>query len=190
MAYSALALGHESLRLRSRRVRSDRSHRLSMRFTLAVMLAATAMGFVGSSLAAHSSAIVDPPQVDEQRYLTALGPIHSQLERSIDQMGLLASFYGAGEIDRFILKARLDEFLLSYQTAELQMREVDPPPQLRGVHQGYLEALRLLQQSTVELMKVYDDGSDAHLSDAAALSLQSTQRLRDLDDQLGSASAR
>jgi hypothetical protein len=83
MANSALALGHESLRLRSRRVRSDRSHRLSVRFTLAAIVAATATGFVGSSFRAHSVPTSDLQQLEEQSYLAAPGELQGYLDATV-----------------------------------------------------------------------------------------------------------
>jgi hypothetical protein len=50
MAYSAWALGQQDLRLRSRRVRADRSHGLSVWIALAVFVATTLIGFFGASL--------------------------------------------------------------------------------------------------------------------------------------------
>ena len=186
MAYSALALGHESLRLRSRRVRSDRSHGLSVRFSLAlviVAMAATVIGSVSPSIRAQSSSIVDPTPLDEQGYFTALAPIQTGLERSIGQLGLLAAVYQTGDVDRSELKARLEDFLFTYQRAEQQLRALDPPSNLRTAHTGYLDAVRQLRQSTVELLKLYEDGDQAHISAAVSLNLDTAKRLHALNDR-------
>jgi hypothetical protein len=50
MPYGARALGQESLRLRSRRLRSDRAQRLSVRLLVLVFVFASLIGFVGASL--------------------------------------------------------------------------------------------------------------------------------------------
>jgi hypothetical protein len=50
MPYSARALGQEGLRLRSRRVRSDRSHRLSVALVLALFVVAGLLGYFGGDV--------------------------------------------------------------------------------------------------------------------------------------------
>src|SRR5438874_13640524 len=97
MPYSARALGQEGLRLRSRRVRSNRSQRLSAPLVVAVIVVVSLGGFVGASVADSGlrlDSLVVPgwmpgpstppssprnPDAFEQQYLDALLPIHSRL---------------------------------------------------------------------------------------------------------------
>jgi hypothetical protein len=50
MPYSARALGQEQLRLRSRRVRSNRSQRLSVWLAVVVLVLASLAGYFGASV--------------------------------------------------------------------------------------------------------------------------------------------
>jgi len=189
MPYSALALGQAGLRLRSRRVRSDRSHRLSLRFVLILVLGASLVGFVGESLRAPTAAgtyAPPAPPAAEQRYLQALLPIHAQLERSVARLGLLTAVPGdeTQQIESAELAAGLEEALASFRNAEVQMRTLDPPPDLRSIHQGYLDALRLLEQSALEMLRGVQDRNEAHLSAAIPLGLEATSRRRALTDRL------
>src|SRR6266487_5330583 len=108
---SALALGHEGLRLRSRRVRSDRSHRLSLWFGLVVIGIASMVGFVGAGLSARPESVVDAAAVDQRRFVSELQPLHADVQRSIEQEGVLVAVYQSGEIDRIEFQRRLASIL-------------------------------------------------------------------------------
>jgi hypothetical protein len=185
MPYSppALSLG---LRLKSRRVRSDRPQRLG-RLPLAVIALAAVVGFVGSTW--RPDARVDTPlpmpqTTDEQRYADALWPIHTQLEQTVARVGLGAAVYQSRDIDSRELKARLSQGLASYRRAGEQVAALQPPPALRTPHREYLTAVRLFEQSTLEMLRMYEDGDEEHLSSALPLTLDGTKRLRDVSGQV------
>ena len=193
MPYSAPALEHD-LWLRSRRVRSDRSQALNLRLLVLLVATASVFGFSASILRSHvlqpTLAPTGPaptgtsPPPDEQRYLAALRPIHSQLELNVVQMGLGAAVYRANEIDRAELREHLEDGLAAYRQAEQRMQVLQPPPSLRAPHEGYLATVRLLQRSAIEMLKMYEDGDEEHLSAALPLSLECATRMRELDDRL------
>jgi len=231
MSYSAPAL-EQGLRLRSRRVRSDRPHTSTARLALIAAILAALVGFLGSSvrvealpwfggppaadiepsagialerlsgdaieqlsgvatepLAAAALEPLDavpPPRalaLAEQRYADALWSIHTQVEQTIAWVGLGAAFYKSQEIDRFELRARLTQGLAGYRDAERQIEALDPPPALRPTHEGYLAAVRLFQLSTIEMLRMYEDGDEEHLTTALPLSLDGTSKLRDISGQ-------
>jgi hypothetical protein len=183
MPYSALALGQASLRLRSRRVRSGRSHRLSLRFAVALVLGASLVGFVGGTLRAPTAAGTYTPHAEEQRYLQALWPIHTQLEQSVERLGLLTAVSETQSNDPSELQAQLEASLTSYRHAEDQLRGLDPPPDLRSIHQGYLDALRLLEQSALEMLSTVGAGNDVHPLAVVPVGLEGVSRLHALTDR-------
>lgn len=182
MAYSALALGHDGLRLRSRRVRSDRSYRLSVRFAVVMFVVAGLGGLGGAAFEVRSSTAVEVPPGDGRGYVEALSPIHASVEQSVERLGLLAALYENHEIDRDELRTRLDDSLASYRRAEEEMQALQPPPELRTVHQDYLEALALLRLSALEMRQASEDGDETHFSAAVPLSMQGMTRIRSLMD--------
>src|SRR5262245_57322950 len=127
MPYGAPALG-QGLRLRSRRVRSDRSQLSTLRLaTIAAVLAAL-VGFIGSMVrednvpwfgrrlawASAPASPLPPPRplsLEEQRYADALRTIHTQLEETVARVGLGAAFYKSQDIDRVELRMRLNQGL-------------------------------------------------------------------------------
>lgn len=209
MPYGALTL-HEGLRLRSRRVRCHRSQRLTAKSVLTLLVLAASLGYFGAPVGGASAArlgwTVHPPAfgapfavalpgranaapqppdsraTDEQRYLEALWPIHAELQQTLVSIGLSAAFYESQDIDRAALKSRVDQGLATYRDAEARMQALEPPPTLRGPHAGYLEAVRMFQDSAIEMSKMFDDGDEAHLTAALPLSLEGSTRLRELGD--------
>jgi hypothetical protein len=211
MPYSALALGHDGLRLRSRRVRSDRSQRPSVRLVVAFVVVAGLVGTGGGSLgldipAVHVPGWMPAPSVPtllsaddlptrpedlvRQRYLADLLPIHVRVEQSVVQMGLLAAVYESQEIDRGELRRRLGDDLTNYHRAEEQIGALRPPADLQGMHDRYLGAVSLFRQSAVELLQMVDDGNEDHFRRAMPLTLEGASRLRTLADRFWPAESR
>lgn len=181
MPYSALALGLASPRLRSRRRRSDSSHRLSIWLAVATFTAAGLVGFVGvgENLQVRSSPL-GSTRLDQQRYLQAVWPIYLDLEVNANRMGLAAALYADENIDRLELANRIDTALASYLHADYQLGPLQPPEELEAVHQGYLEVVSLLERAAIEMRKAGEDGDESHLSAAVPLMLEGTARMHAL----------
>jgi hypothetical protein len=187
MPYSALALGHEDLRLRSRRVRSDRSHRLSLRFALGVLVLTGLFALIGAMIREQSPPVVDAAAIDEGRYVAALVPIKDEIDQSAVHMGLSTAQYADGEIDVVELRARLLDDLTALRAAEAELDSIEPPHDLGGVRQNSVDAVRLFERSADELLSFSVDGNMEHLSSAVQLSLQGTARMHALGQRLGNA---
>jgi hypothetical protein len=182
---SALALGHAGLRLRSRRVRSGRSHRLSLGLLVATI--ATVSG-VGVFVVFDTNSNTQPANVanaatpEQQHLIAGLRPIDAQIQRSVAQEGLLVAEYQSGQIDRAELQRQLGEVLIAYRDAASQVSALDLPPQMQATLQADAAALGVLTQSAAELSQAYDDGDQARVSAALANSLAATVRLHALAD--------
>jgi hypothetical protein len=178
---SALALG-DGLRLRSRRVRSGRSRRLSLWVAIVVMGAVGAAGFarVQMRTPAEPVTVVDAATPDQQRYATEMRPIQTEIQRGISDTGLAVATYQSGGMDKAELQRRLASVLASYGDATAQLDAVDPPLPMRSSVQAYRDLLGTLSQSGAQLSKAYDDGDEGRVSAALALSLQATAQWHDL----------
>jgi hypothetical protein len=117
---------------------------------------------------------------DEQVYVAAVWPIHTQIEIAAERVALGAIFYKNDDLDRAQLKTRLEEALASYRTADEQLLALQPPASMRTSQDGYVAAVRLFEDSTVEMLKMFDDGSDDHLQVAYPRYYDATTRIRDL----------
>lgn len=116
----------------------------------------------------------------EESYIRALWPIHGDVERSTARLTLGQIFYKTktNDIDRTKLKARADEALATYRRSQTRIRALDPPPSVRPEHEEYLAAVDLFEQSTVEILKMFDDGRDDHLNAAYPLSQRASDKIR------------
>src|SRR5919197_737105 len=121
-----------------------------------------------------------PPRRAEEAYIRALWPIHGDVERSTVRMSLGQILYKTNDLGRKDLKARVDEALATYRSAESRLRALRPPPSLRPVHEDYLGAVRLFQRSAVEVLRMFDDGSEEHLRAAYPLGLEASNKIREL----------
>jgi hypothetical protein len=118
-----------------------------------------------------------PLTAGEEAYALALWPIHSEVKASALKMTFGGISYKLGEIDRAGLKAKIDVSSETYRRAAARLAQLTPPPSLAQVHQQYLDAVRLYQQSAAEMSRVARDGRDAHLLAAHPLSLEASEKL-------------
>ena len=114
----------------------------------------------------------------EEAYSQALWPIHGAVERSAVRVSLGQIFYKIQDMDRAELKTRVDDALAIYRQAEVRLRELRPPPSLQRAHDDYVAAVQLFQKSALEVLKMFDDGSDDHLLVAYPLSLEGSNKIR------------
>jgi hypothetical protein len=116
----------------------------------------------------------------EEAYIRALWPIHGDVERSTARMVLGQIFYKINDMDRNTLKGRVTDALATYQRSEGRLRELQPPATVERDHEEYLAAIRLFQQSAVEVLKMFDDGRDDHLVTAYPLGQKATDKIREV----------
>ena len=116
----------------------------------------------------------------EEAYIRALWPIHGSVERSTMRMSLGQIFYKTEDLSRADLKIRVDKALVNYRQAESALRALEPPVSLRPAHEEYLAAVRLFEQSAVEVLKMFDDGRDDHLLAAYPLSQEGSDKIREV----------
>lgn len=120
----------------------------------------------------------------EEAYAQGLWPIHAEVERAIVRMSLAQIFYKINDMDQATLKSRLDQALAVYRNAEQQLAQLQPPPSLQSSHDDYLTAVRLLEASTTEALKLFSDGDDGHLLAAYPLSQEASNKIREVGMKL------
>jgi hypothetical protein len=151
-----------------------------------VVVAAAALAWETSSTVRPPAArpVVPTPKpaltAEEQMYIQSLWPIHAEVERSTMYVELGEIFYKTGDLSRDELKARVDQAIATYRDEESQLRALQPPPSLRSAHDSYLRAVGLLQRSSLEVLKMFDDGDDGHLLAAYPLILEGSGTIREV----------
>jgi hypothetical protein len=116
----------------------------------------------------------------EEAYIQALWPIHGEVERSTVRMSLGKIFYKVNDLGKADLKKRVDDALATYRQAEARIGALQPPPSLQHAHDDYRAAVKLFQKSALELLKMFDDGSDDHLLAAYPLSQEGSDKIREI----------
>jgi hypothetical protein len=143
---------------------------------------ATTTGLAPSSVLSRPAATPPKPAFTraEETYIQALWPIHGEVERSTLRMSLGKIFYKTNDLGKVDLKARVDASLANYRRAESQISALQPPPSLARAHDDYLAAVRLFEQSALEVLKMFDDGNDEHLLAAYPLSQEGSNKIREV----------
>jgi hypothetical protein len=117
---------------------------------------------------------------EEEVYIQALWPIHGEVERSTVRVSLGKIFYKTNGLGKADLKARVDTALAAYRRAEARIRALQPPSSLAHAHDEYLAAVRLFEQSALEVLKMFDDGNDEHLLAAYPMSQEGSDKIREV----------
>jgi hypothetical protein len=198
---SAVAL-EDGPRLRSRRVRSGRSHLLSLWIAIVVVALAAGAGFVGvqirlqsqqaaAAVASSSPALAanDTATLSQQYFVTQLQPIHARIQQNIAETGWLVASYQSGSIDKAELQRQLATVLTGYRDAASQVDALQVPANMQSTVQTYRDTLGALTQSGTELSQAYDDGDEGRVAAALAQSLRATAQWHDLADVSGGAAA-
>lgn len=116
----------------------------------------------------------------EEQYISALWPIHGDVQRSVMSVSLGQIFYKTQELRRSELGTRVEQALATFNAAEKRMTALEPPPSLRSSHDEYLAAVRLFKESTVEVRKMFADGKDDHMEAAYPKSMEGSDKIREI----------
>jgi hypothetical protein len=134
--------------------------------------------------AAHSHAAVPPKRPalteDEERYIRALWPIHGDVERSAMRVSLGQIFYMNKDLPAGDLQARVEQAVAVYKGAQGRIHALEPPASLRAQHDDYLHAVRLFEESALEIRKMFRDGRDDHLLAAYPKGQAGADKIREI----------
>jgi hypothetical protein len=117
---------------------------------------------------------------EEERYIRELWPIHGDVQRSTVRMSLGQIFYKTQDLGRAELGTRVEQALATYRAADARLRALEPPVSLRSEHDQYLSAVRLFEESAVELLKMFKDGRDDHMLAAYPKGQQGSDKIREV----------
>lgn len=138
--------------------------------------------FVGGlSYHAHETTPLSP---EEEAYATALWPIHSEVKLAAVRMIFAGLAYKTEDHDAKKLKAKVRPLTKTFEDAGVRVGKIKPPAALQAAHESYVEAVRLYSSATREMVKVADDGKDAHLIVAQQRSEQASLAILMLSDVL------
>jgi hypothetical protein len=107
-------------------------------------------------------------------------PIHAEVQRSLMRASLGQILYKTNDLSSTELKTRMTQALATYGRAETGLRALEPPGSLVRDHERYVTAVRLLQESAVEGLKMFKDGKDDHLLAAYPKSQEASDLIREV----------
>jgi hypothetical protein len=110
----------------------------------------------------------------------ALWPIHTDVEVAAERVALGTILYKTSDIQLAELQARLEQSLGAYRSADARLQTLYPPDSLRHSHETYVAAVNLFEQSAVEMLRMFEDGSENHLQAGYPLYLDGTNKIRDV----------
>jgi hypothetical protein len=113
----------------------------------------------------------------EESYAQRLWPIHNDVKSSALKLSVAGMQYKIGGADLATVKRQAEQSSQVYDSAERQVRELQPPSSLQAQHDEYLQAVRLYRQSAAVLLHVEARRDDA-LLEAFPMSQQGGQILR------------
>jgi hypothetical protein len=114
----------------------------------------------------------------EEAYSQALWMVHNDVKSSALRMTMSGIQYKTQRVDATGLRTQVLASLETYRVAEHQIRALQPPSSLQPVHDDYLQAVLLYQQSATEMVKLAEDQREEHLLAAFPMSQDAGRKLR------------
>ena len=135
--------------------------------------------------APHAFAARRPSQSPaDERFSQALWSIHADVRTAAVRMTFAGLAYKMGNGDGSSVSAKVAPLIDVFRQAESQLLALDGPASMQDTRARYVGALQLYQQASQEMIKVAQDGNDAHLLKAQEMSEQASGILLEVGEQL------
>jgi len=120
----------------------------------------------------------------EERFSQALWTIHADVRTAAVRMSFAGLTYKMGDGDRTSVASKVAPLMEVFRQAEAALLALDGPVSMQPTRSRYMAALALYRQASQEMIKVAQDGSDAHLLRAQEMSEQGSDILLEVGEQL------
>lgn len=121
---------------------------------------------------------------EEERFAGALWEIHESVKLSAARMSFAGLYYKIGDIPKEEVKIRVEPLTKVYRDAAQRARTINTPASFRELRDHYVEALRLYEEASIEMLKVAERGNDEHLIAAQSKSEKASTALLEVGNQL------
>jgi hypothetical protein len=148
---------------------------------------AHAAGAPVTNVDAHGHAFTDRrPALSaaEERFSQALWNIHADVRTAAVRMTFAGLSYKMGDADVASIHAKVAPLTAVFGQAEAALAALETPASMQELRTRYAGALRQYQEASLEMVKVVQDGNDAHLLKAQAISQQASGVLLEVGEQL------
>jgi hypothetical protein len=140
---------------------------------------------------------VQPPAVDhafadrrpaqsaaEERFSQALWAIHAEARTAAVRMTFAGLAYKMGDGDRMSVSTKVSPLTAIFRRAESELHALDAPASMHEIRNRYAGAMQLYAGASLEMIKVAQDGKDAHLLKAQEMSERASGILLEVGEQL------
>jgi hypothetical protein len=135
--------------------------------------------------AAHAFTERRPSQsAADERFSQALWNIHADVRTAAVRMTFAGLSYKMGDGDRASVSTKVVPLTEVFRQAESQLLALDGPASMQDTRSRYVGALQLYRQASLEMIKVAQDGNDAHLLKAQEMSERASGILLEVGEQL------
>lgn len=135
--------------------------------------------------AAHAFAPQQPAQTAaEERFAQAMWGIHTDVRTAAVRMTFAGLAYKMGDGDQASIQTKVTPLTAVFHQAEKDLRALDAPASMQDLRARYAGALQLYSNASQEMVKIAQDGSEAHLLQAQEMSERAAGILLEVGDQL------
>jgi hypothetical protein len=123
---------------------------------------------------------VEEPQpaaltADEERFATALWPVHREATRSAVAMSFAGIAYQTEDRDARSLARKIEPLAKFFHDAEKQVSNLSPPPSLSSTHGQYIAAMALYANAAAEILRFTEDGDSQRLHNAHQMDVRASE---------------
>jgi hypothetical protein len=120
----------------------------------------------------------------EERFAQALWNIHADVRTAAVRMTFAGLAYKMGDGDRVSIQTKVVPLTSVFRNAESALRALDTPASMQDMRDRYLGALQSYGNASQEMVKIAQDGNEAHLLTAQEMSEKAAGVLLDVGDDL------
>ncbi len=120
----------------------------------------------------------------EERFSQALWNIHADVRTAAVRMTFAGLSYKMGDADVASVNTKVAPLAAVFVQAEKDLQSLDTPPSMQDLRGRYAGALQSYRDASIEMIKVSQDGKDAHLLTAQEMSERASGVLLQVGEQL------
>jgi len=120
----------------------------------------------------------------EERFAQAMWNIHAEVRTAAVRMTFAGLNYKMGDGDQTSIQTKVAPLTAVFRQAETELRALEAPPSMQPTRDRYAGALVLYRDASQEMIKVAQDGKEAHLLKAQEMSERASGVLLEVGEEL------
>ncbi|TXL82225.1 hypothetical protein FHP25_00570 [Vineibacter terrae] len=112
---------------------------------------------------------------DEERFATALWPVHREASRLAVSMSFAGIVYQTEDRDARALARKVEPLATFFHDAEIRVRAMSTPPSMFRMREQYVEAMALYATAAAEMLKFAEDSDVRRLGEAHRMNVKASE---------------